>query len=326
MLFRSPVYSRFPFRIDEHLSRLQQSLDGIRLPNPHTDAEWRKIIRRLIAETEFDDQLLYIQVTRGADVKRDPCFPKGVPQTVFLFTSPLVGPSAAQREKGVAAITAPDIRWGRCDLKTVALLPNVLARQFAADAGCAETVMFRDGHLTEGSATNVFVVRNGVILTPPQDNRILPGITCDVVLELAAKHGAPYEVRPITEAEVRNADELWITSSTKEVLAITTLDGLVGGARLGRIALLVQDGAFGRIELPVRTVGPLGAANDVQRLIEVAVGGQRLAVGGAHLGIVGRADHALFEHGHRLVGAAAEAQGGGVIQDVDAVLDRKSVV
>ena len=220
-----PVYSRFPFRIDEHLSRLQQSLDGIRLPNPHTDAEWRKIIRRLIAETEFDDQLLYIQVTRGADVKRDPCFPKGVPQTVFLFTSPLVGPSAAQREKGVAAITAPDIRWSRCDLKTVALLPNVLTRELAVDAGCAETIMIRNGYLTEGSSTNVFIVKDGVILTPPQDNLILPGVTCNVVLELAATHQAPLEVRPIGEAEVRQADEIWITSSTKEVLAVTRLDG-----------------------------------------------------------------------------------------------------
>ena len=220
-----PVYSRYPFRIDEHLSRLQQSLDGIRLPNPHTDAEWRKIIRRLIAETEFDDQLLYIQVTRGADVKRDPCFPKGVPQTVFLFTSPLVGPSAAQREKGVAAITAPDIRWSRCDLKTVALLPNVLTREFAVDAGCAETIMIRNGYLTEGSSTNVFIVKNGVILTPPQDNLILPGVTCNVVLELAATHQAPLEVRPIGEAEVRQADEIWITSSTKEVLGVVTLDG-----------------------------------------------------------------------------------------------------
>ena len=220
-----PVYSRYPFRIDEHLSRLQQSLDGIRLPNPHTDAEWRQIIRRLIAETEFDDQLLYIQVTRGADVKRDPCFPKGVPQTVFLFTSPLVGPSAAQREKGVAAITAPDIRWSRCDLKTVALLPHVLTRELAVDAGCAETIMIRNGFLTEGSSTNVFIVKDGVILTPPQDNLILPGVTCNVVLELAATHQAPLEVRPIGEAEVRQADEIWITSSTKEVLGVVTLDG-----------------------------------------------------------------------------------------------------
>ncbi len=220
-----PVYSRFPFRIDEHLSRLQHSLDGIRLPNPHTSEEWRTIILRLIGETEFDDQLLYIQVTRGADDKRDACFPKDVPQTVFLFTAPLVGPTAALREQGVAAITAPDIRWSRCDLKTVALLPNVLTRQLSADAGCAETIMFRDGCLTEGSSTNVFVVKNGVILTPPQDHLILPGVTCNVVLELAAAHQAPLEIRPVSEAEVRRADEIWITSSTKEVLGVVKLDG-----------------------------------------------------------------------------------------------------
>ena len=220
-----PVYSRCPFRIDEHLRRLQDSLDGIRLPNPHSNAEWKAIILRLIAETEFADQTVYIQVTRGADVKRDPCFPPGVTPTVFLFSAPLVGPSAAVREKGVAAITAPDIRWARCDIKTVALLPNVLTRQLSADIGAAETIMLRDGFLTEGSSTNVFVVRDGVILTPPQDHRILPGITCDVVLELAEKHKAAYEVRPVSEEELRNADEVWLTSSTKEVLAVVTLDG-----------------------------------------------------------------------------------------------------
>ena len=220
-----PVYSRCPFRIDEHLRRLQDSLDGIRLPNPHSNAEWKAIILRLIAETEFADQTVYIQATRGADVKRDPCFPPGVTPTVFLFSAPLVGPSAAVREKGVAAITAPDIRWARCDIKTVALLPNVLTRQLSADIGAAETIMLRDGFLTEGSSTNVFVVHDGVILTPPQDHRILPGITCDVVLELAEKHNAPFEVRPVSEEELRSADELWLTSSTKEVLAVVTLDG-----------------------------------------------------------------------------------------------------
>ena len=228
-----PVYSRHPFRIDAHLARLQDSLDGIRLPNPHSNAEWKAIILRLIAEADFADQALYIQVTRGADVKRDPCFPKDVPQTVFMFTSPLVGPSAELRETGVAAITAPDIRWARCDLKTVALLPNVLTRELAVDAGCAETIMIRDGHLTEGSSTNVFVVRNGVILTPPQDNLILPGITCDVVLELAARHNAPHAIRPVSEAELRSADELWLTSSTKEVLAVVTLDGRPVGSGAG---------------------------------------------------------------------------------------------
>jgi D-alanine transaminase len=219
-----PVYSRYPFRLDEHLRRFQDSFDGIRLANPHTPDEWRAIILRLIADTDFDDQAVYIQVTRGADVKRDQCFPN-VPPTVFLFSAPLVSPSAAQREAGVAVITAPDIRWSRCDLKTVSLLANILTRQLSADAGCTETIMLRDGLLTEGSATNVFVVKNGVILTPPKDQRILPGITYDVVMELAVKHQAPHEVRPVSEAELRSADELWLTSSTKEVLAIATLDG-----------------------------------------------------------------------------------------------------
>lgn len=220
-----PVYSRFPFRMDEHLRRLQISLDGIRLPNPYSNEEWKAIILRLIADAPFEDQTLYFQVTRGADTRRDPCFPKGVKPTVFLFTAPLVSPTAAQRETGVSAITAEDIRWGRCDLKTVSLLANVLMRQMAADHGHAETVMLRDGYLTEGSSSNIFVVKNGVILAPPQDQRILAGITYDIVLELAIKHGAAHEIRPISEAELRSADELWITSSSKEVLAITTLDG-----------------------------------------------------------------------------------------------------
>jgi D-alanine transaminase len=220
-----PVYSRHPFRVDEHLSRLQASLDGIRLANPHGNAEWKAIIGRLVADAGFEDQAVYIQITRGADDRRDPCFPSGVAPTVFLFTAPLVRPTAGERERGVAAVTAPDIRWGRCDIKTLALLPNVLARQFAADAGCAEAILFRDGHLTEASSSNVFVVRDGVILAPPQNHLILPGITCNVVLELAAAYQAPLEVRPVREEEVRAADELWLTSSAKEVLAVVTLDG-----------------------------------------------------------------------------------------------------
>lgn len=220
-----PVYSRHPFRVDEHLRRMQASLDGIRLANPYRGEEWHAIIRRLIKDADFADQTVYIQITRGADNKRDQPFPKDVPPTVFLFTSPLVAPSAAQRESGVAAITANDIRWGRCDLKTVALLANVLTRQLAVDAGCTETIMLRNGFLTEGSASNIFCVRDGIILTPPKDHRMLPGITYDIVLELAAKHGAAHQVRPVSETEVRTADELWMTSSTKEVLGITQLDG-----------------------------------------------------------------------------------------------------
>jgi len=224
-----PVYSRHPFRVDEHLRRLQASLDGIRLDNPHRVDEWHAIIGRIVAEADFADQTVYIQITRGADNKRDQPFPKDVPPTVFLFTSPLVAPSPAQRESGVAAITTKDIRWGRCDLKTVSLLANVLTRQLAVDAGCTETIMLRNGFLTEGSASNIFCVKDGVILTPPKDHRMLPGITYDIVLELAAKHGAPHQVRPVSETELRTADELWMTSSTKEVLGITQLDGRLVG-------------------------------------------------------------------------------------------------
>ena len=220
-----PVYSRRPFRLDEHLRRLQTSLDGIRLANPHRVDEWRSIILRIIDEAGFDDQTVYIQVTRGADTKRDQAFPKGVAPTVFLFTAPLISPTPEQRAAGVAAITAADIRWARCDLKSVALLANVLLRQQAVDNACVETIMLRDGCMTEGAASNMFLVKNDVILTPPKDNRILPGITYDVVLELAARHGMAHEIRDVTEAELRTADELWMTSSTKEVLAITTLDG-----------------------------------------------------------------------------------------------------
>ena len=237
-----PVYSRCPFRIDEHLRRLQNSLDGILLPNPHTAQEWKDIIRRLIATADFPDQSLYIQITRGADTRRDLCFPQGVPPTVFLFTAPLKSPTPEQRLHGVAAITAADIRWSRCDIKTIALLPNVLTRQLSADADCVETVMLRDGFLTEGSSSNIFVVKDGIILAPPKDHRILPGITSEVILELAVKHGAAHEIRPVSETEVRSADELWITSSGKEVLPIVTLDGQpVGhGAQAG------QPGPLGR--------------------------------------------------------------------------------
>ena len=220
-----PVYSRRPFRIAEHLRRLQDSLDGIRLANPLSNAAWQGVVERLVDDAEFPDQSVYLQVTRGADDKRDQAFPIGVAPTVFAFTSPLVAPSDALREAGVGAITVPDIRWAKCDLKAVSLLANVLLRQQAVEAGCAEAIMLRDGFLTEGAASNIFAVKDGVILTPPQDGRILPGITYDVVLELAARHGAAHEIRPVTEAELRSADELWMTSSTKEVLAIVTLDG-----------------------------------------------------------------------------------------------------
>jgi len=219
-----PVYGRKPYRLPQHLARLQRSLDGIRLANPHTDAEWEAIIAGLIGRMTFADQGVYLQVTRGA-AKRDHAFPAGVAPTVFMMSNPLALPSREQVERGVAVITAVDERWLHCDLKTISLLGNVLARQLAVDAGATETVLFRNGYLTEASASNVLLVRGGVIVEPPKDNQILPGITYDVAFELAREGGLPIEVRPVPKDEALAADEMWLSSSTKEVLAVTALDG-----------------------------------------------------------------------------------------------------
>jgi len=219
-----PVYRRKPFRLPQHLARLQHSLDGIRLANPHSDAEWSAIIGELVTRQPFDDQGVYFQVTRGV-AKRDHTFPAGVAPTVFMMSNPLVTPSAEQVAKGVAVVTADDNRWQRCDLKTISLVGNVLMRQLAADAGAVETVMFRDGNLTEASASNVLVVIRGEIVAPPKDNRILPGITYGAAYDFAREAGLPFEIRNVSKAEAMVADEMWLTSSTKEVLAVTTVDG-----------------------------------------------------------------------------------------------------
>jgi D-alanine transaminase len=230
-----PVYSRHPFRLPEHLARLQHSLDGIRLANPLTDSAWMKLTHDIIAKNEGEDQSVYLQVTRGV-AKRDHAFPRDVKQTVFMMSSPLTTPPREQIENGVPAITANDFRWLKCDVKSVALLGNCLLRQQAVDAGAVEAILFRDGQLTEASASNVFVVKNGVVLAPPKDHLVLPGITYDVVIEIAQAREFQLDVRPISEAEVRNADEIWVTSSTKEVLAITTLDGKpVGDGKPGML-------------------------------------------------------------------------------------------
>lgn len=230
-----PAYSRHPFRLREHLIRLQQSLAGLRLDNPYTLDEWEALIIDLIARNNLHDQSVYLQVTRGP-APRDQAFPQNPVPTVFLMCMELVTPPAEQIEHGAAAVSANDIRWDRCDLKVISLLPNVLLRQMSADVGAAETIMFRNGILTEGSASNIFAVENGVILTPPKDNHVLPGITYDVVLELAASNGIPVELGHFEETRIRRADELWCTSSTKEILAIVELDGQpVGNGKPGPI-------------------------------------------------------------------------------------------
>jgi len=230
-----PVYSRVPFRLDEHLARLERSLAEARIRNPHSRAQWRKVIYQLIDAQPFDDQGVYFQVTRGV-AKRDHAFPKNAEPTVFMMSNPLVNPPQPQVEGGAAAVSAQDNRWLRCDIKSISLIGNVLLRQLSAEADAAETILFRDGRLTEASASNVFIVARGLILSPPKSSLILPGITYDVVAELARATGMPLELRDVTEAEVRAADEIWVTSSSKEVLAIVSLDGRkVGEGRPGPV-------------------------------------------------------------------------------------------
>ena len=242
-----PVYSRKAFRLAEHLRRLQYSLDGIKLANPHSDGEWADITNQIIARNSGDDQYLYLHITRGV-AKRDHAFPNPpVSPTVFMMSNPLSVPPEALLQSGVGAVTAQDNRWLRCDIKSIALLPNVLLRQMAVEAGCAETVLIRDNEfMTEGAASNIFVVSNGKLLAPPKDNLMLPGITYDVILEIAAANNIPFEVRKIAVGEVFAADELLLTSSTREVLAITRLDGKpVGngkpGAMFASLHKLYQD-------------------------------------------------------------------------------------
>lgn len=228
-----PVYSRRPFRIEEHLARLQHSLDGIRLPNPHTPDEWRELIDTLIAQQSFDDQSVYLHITRGV-AKRDHAFPPGITPTVMMMANPLVTPTPEQIENGVAAVTAVDNRWLRCDIKAISLLPNVLLRQLAVDTGAAETILLRGGFMTEGAASNIFVIKDEIIFAPPKNNLMLPGITYDVVVELANQNNVEVRIGAVPERLLRHADEIWQTSSTREVLAITTLDGApVGDGRPG---------------------------------------------------------------------------------------------
>lgn len=219
-----PVYGGRPFRLDEHLRRLDDSLRGIRLESPLSHEEWGRIFVKLIAGDH--DQSIYLQVTRGAAPKRDHAFPVGTAPTVFVMCVPIAPIPAT----GVRAITVDDIRWQWCQIKAITLLANVLLRQQAVDQGCAEAILVRDGDAVEGAASNLFAVVDGVLLTPPKGNAILPGITRDLVLELALTHRIPAAERSVPLDQLRHASEIWLTSSTREVLPVIELDGQPVGA------------------------------------------------------------------------------------------------
>ncbi len=229
----APVYGRRLFRFDEHLARLSRSLSKLRIPNPATRDEWLSRCRALVADRPEEDQVVYIQVTRGV-APRDHVMPANITPTVFMMSNPLKPASAEQRHKGVACTTARDFRWERGDIKSTSLLGNVLARQMSADHGALETIMFRDGFLTEAAASNVWIAHEGALLGPPKSDHVLEGIRVELLRELCADAGVAYNLRPIAEADVRSADEVMLSSATKEILAVTTLDGQAVGHGAGR--------------------------------------------------------------------------------------------
>ncbi len=219
-----PVYGSRLFRLDEHLHRLQNSLDGIRLANPLSNAQWCEMLQTLIGKNGGGEQSVYLQITRGV-APRDHAFPANAKPTIFAYSNPLLPVADKYLQHGVKAISLQDFRWQNCHLKTIALLPNILLRQAAIDAGAMEAILIRDNQITEGAATNIFIVKDGVIKTPPKGPFLLPGVTRDLVLELASQHGMPYQEVFFSPDELKAADEVWLSSSTKEVLAITELDG-----------------------------------------------------------------------------------------------------
>ena len=227
-----PAYNGVLLRFEEHLIRLERSLAEVDIRNPHSRAQWRERCEQLLRANGGGNLSVYLQVTRGAAEKRDHAFPSpAVTPTVFMMTNPIAIPAADSPETavGARAITLDDIRWARCDIKSVSLLPNSLLRQQAVAAGASEAILLRDGFVTEGSASNVFIAKAGTIATPPKSHAILGGITRDLVVELCHQHGLALEEREITEMQLRQADEIWITSSTKEVVPVIQLNNAIIG-------------------------------------------------------------------------------------------------
>ena len=230
-----PVYGRKLFRFAQHLARLERNLGKLRIPNPHTQDEWLDRCRHLVAAHTAEDQMVYIQVTRGVAV-RDHVIPQDIVPTVFIMASAMKPVSDKALAEGVACVTAQDFRWERGDIKSTSLLGNVLARQVSADVGATETILFRDGVLTEASSSNVWLVKDGAVLGVPKSEHVLEGIRFELLRELCAQEGIAFSLQPIREAEVRTADELLLSSASKEVLAVTKLDGKpIGSGRPGPV-------------------------------------------------------------------------------------------
>ena len=241
-----PVYGGRLFRLAHHLKRLQNSLDAVRIASPMPEHGWADMLTELVARNTGSDQAVYLQVTRGTAPKRDHAFPADVRPTVFAMSTPAAAPRDSAAEQGIKAVTLPDIRWQHCDIKAITLLPNVLLRQQAIEADTAEAILIKDGCAIEGAASNIFIVSHGLLITPPNGPALLPGITRDLILELAAGNGIPYCEAEIPTADLLGADEIWLTSSTREISPVIQLDDTtISGGKPGplwhRMIGLYQD-------------------------------------------------------------------------------------
>jgi D-alanine transaminase len=218
-----PAYNGRMFRLAHHLERLENGLQAIGMDSPMSRDEWGSTLNQLIQQNPEQDQSIYLQVTRGPAEKRDHALPATIQPTVFAMATPIQ--EEPSENSGIAAITLDDIRWRLCNIKATTLLANVLLKQQAKDAKAAEAILIRDGEAVEGAASNLFIVSKRELITPPKSNYLLPGITRDLILELAAKNGISYLERAIQEEELETADEIWLTSSTKEIMPVITLNG-----------------------------------------------------------------------------------------------------
>ncbi len=229
-----PAYGGRPFRLEQHLARLRRSLAAIRMSDPLDDARWRAIVEELCADADGEDRSVYLQITRGDQPTRAHRIPERVTPRVIAFAAPIATRDPRIAEQGIAAITRPDIRWARCDIKATTLLANVLAQAEALEKGAEDAIFLRDGQATEGTASNLFIVLDGLLITPPNGTCLLPGITRDLVLELARDAGIAHTEAAIAEADLRRAEEIWLTSSTREIAPVVRLDGEpVGEGRPG---------------------------------------------------------------------------------------------
>lgn len=224
-----PVYAGKPLRLTEHLDRLQRSMRRVSLKSPLTQQEWEEIFQTLLESNPGGDRSIYLQVTRGAAPIRDLSLSADIEPTVFVMVNDIKPVDYAQLEKGIEAITVDDFRWKACDIKSVSLIANVMIRLSANEQNVVDAIMVRGGLVTEGTASNIFVVHGGVISTPPKSDCLLPGITRDLVIELARANGLTVKERDIKQGELETADEIWLTSSTREIAPVVKLDNRVVG-------------------------------------------------------------------------------------------------